>query len=108
MSIQEVGIIAALSVTTVGAIFAIYDRFAKPDIKAESDISLIQQSCQYKHDGLNKDIADINTRFDRMEKNHINHMETDLRSINITQTKILTILEAKYQIKIEPNNEMGG
>jgi hypothetical protein len=36
-----------------------------------------------------------------MDKNQINHMETDLRSMNITQTKILTILEAKYQIKIE-------
>lgn len=110
MSIQEVGIIAALAVTTIGAIFSVYDRFTNPDKKNEKDISnnegeisLLRQGCEYKHKGLNKEITDINNRFDRMEKNHINHMEIDIRNINLTNTKILTILEAKYQIKIEPN-----
>lgn len=101
MSIQEIGIIVGLGITALASIFSIYDRFFKADIKAEGDINLLQQGCKFRHDGLNKDITDINERFDRMEKNHINHMETDLRSMNITQTKILTILEAKYQIKIE-------
>jgi hypothetical protein len=101
MAIETISLIIGLGITAVAAIFSIYDRFTKPDIKAAVDIDVLKEGCQLKHRGLDKEIVEINNRFDRMEKNHINHIETDLRSMNITQTKILTILEAKYQIKID-------
>jgi len=101
MSIELIALIIALLISSLSAIFAVYDRFSKPDIAAAGDINVLKESCKLKHGGLDKEITEINNRFDRMEKNHINHMEADLRSMNITQTKILTILEAKYQIKIE-------
>ena len=51
MAIQEIGLIVGLSITSVGAIFAIYDRFAKPDIKAANQIDLLKQGCAMKHAG---------------------------------------------------------
>lgn len=98
--LETIGAVFALIVAAIGGIFAIYDRFSKPDIKAGNDINLLQQGCELKHQGIDKTINDINTRFDRMENNHINHIEADLRNINITQERILTILEAKYQLKV--------
>ena len=100
LNFQTIALLSAVIISVVGAIFNIYDRFTKPDIKAGTDISLLKQNCALTHKSLDTQILEINNRFERIENNHINHIEKDIRDINNTQTKILTILEAKYQIKI--------
>lgn len=108
MSIQEIGIIIALVITTVGAIFSVYDRFTNPDRKNEKDISnsegeiaLIKQGCLYKHTAINEAFTAIKDDLHLLRVNHVDHIENDIKGINEKQTKILTILEAKYQIKIK-------
>ncbi len=103
LNFQTISLLLAVVISIIGAIFNIYDRFTKPDIKAGNDISLLKQGCSLTHANLDNQILQINNRFERIENNHINHIEKDIRDINNTQTKILTILEAKYQIKINNN-----
>jgi len=107
MSLENIGLIISLGVTSVGAIFIIYDRFAKPDIKAENDISLLQQGCEFKHknidekfDSVKEDYAEVKSDIKLIKENHLRHIEADVNDIKITQKQILTILEAKYQIKV--------
>jgi hypothetical protein len=91
------------SISLLGVMFLVYHFFRNPDIKAEKDISLLKQGCKLTHNNLDNQILQINNRFERIENNHINHIEKDIRDINNTQTKILTILETKYKIKINDN-----
>lgn len=100
MSIQEISIIAGLSITAVAAIFSIYDRFSKPDIKSENDIAVLKEGCRLKHEGIDKDISFINKDLTLIKENHLRHIEADVNDIKLTQKQILTILEAKYQVKI--------
>lgn len=101
MSIETIALIIGLSVTSIGAIFAIYDRFTKPDIKAENKINLLEQGCVMKHGVIDQQISGINQSISLIKENHLRHIEDDIGKIKNTQTKILTILEAKYQLKID-------
>lgn len=101
MVIQEISLYVGLAIAVIAGIFSIYDRFTKPDIKAASKIGILEQGCALKHSYIDKSIGEINKRFELLEENHIRHIEADVRSINNTQSKILGVLEAKYQIKID-------
>jgi hypothetical protein len=101
MNIQEIGLIVALAITTIGAIFTVYDRFSKPDVKNSTDIGLLQAGCKFRHSAIDQDIAEIKQSQLLMKENHLPHIEAAVNRIDKTQTKILTILEAKYQIKID-------
>jgi len=99
--LETIGAIAALVIAAIGGIFSIYDRFSKPDIKAENDINLLKQGCRLKHEGLDKEVVDIKEDIKLIKENHLRHIEADISDIKSKQTAILTILEAKYQIKVQ-------
>lgn len=103
MSIQEISIIVGLAITVFAAVFSIYDRFSKPDIKAGTDIAVLKDGCKIKHKNLDEKMFGVVEDIKLIKENHLRHIEADINQINNTQTKILTILEAKYQIKIEDN-----
>lgn len=101
--IEQVSIYIGLAIASVGGIFAIYDRFTKPDIKAGRDIDLMKQGCQFKHEAIDKDIASINRNLYRLRKNHIDHMERDIKTISDNQIRILAILGTKQEIENKIN-----
>ena len=99
--LETIGAIVALVIAALGGIFSIYDRFSKPDIKAENDIGLLKQGCELKHKGIDKEVVDIKEDIKLIKENHLRHIEADINEIKLTNTRILTILEAKYQIKAQ-------
>lgn len=101
MSIQDVGLILGLSVTSVGALFTVYDRFAKPDIKSAEKVALLEQGCLLKHKGIDEKFTAINQELTFIKDNHLKHIEADVRGLSDTQIKILTILKAVHKIDIE-------
>lgn len=101
--LEIIGIVITLLIAVVGAIITIYEKFTKPDNKAKNEINLIKQGCDLKHNSINGEIKDIKKNISLIKENHLRHIENDIKCINNTQTKILTILESKYQIKINNN-----
>ena len=99
MAIQEIGLIAGLSITSVGAIFAIYDRFAKPDIKAANQIDLLKQGCAMKHAGIDEKFQTITETLTLIKENHLAHIETRMTGLEIGQQKLLTTLEERLPRK---------
>jgi hypothetical protein len=91
--------------TFVGMVIAVYKFSRDPDIKASERMASLEQGCFYKHEAVDKNFKTIQEDLKFLKENHIAHIERNIRNINLTQTKILTILEAKYQIKIENNEE---
>ena len=99
MAIQEIGLILGLSITSVGAIFAIYDRFAKPDIKAANQIDLLKQGCALKHEGIDEKFQSINETLTLIKENHLAHIETRVTGLEIGQKEIVTILNERLPKK---------
>lgn len=91
-------------ITLLGMLFAIYKYFRDPDQKAAEDIALMKQACGYKHQAIDKQVADINENINIIKENHLKHIEEGMRRAETTQERILTILEERYQIKIPNNN----
>lgn len=99
--LETFGLIIAVATSVVGGVIAIYDRFTKPDIKADNQIGLLKQGCELKHKGIDKEVVDIKEDIKLIKENHLRHIEADINDIKLTNTRILTILEAKYQIKVQ-------
>lgn len=95
MTLVEISICVGLTITVGGAIFSIYDRFTKPSISQQTEISLLKRdnlSMIEKMQGMLESIKFI-------KENHLFHIENDIKRIENNQTKILTIIEERYQIK---------
>lgn len=101
MSFQETALIIGLGITSVGAIFSVYDRFSKPDIKSAEKVALLEQGCLLKHKGIDEKFTSINNELTFIKDNHLKHIEADVRGLSDTQIKILTILKAVHKIDIE-------
>ena len=108
MLIQEISLIVGLGITAIAAIFTIYDRFTKPDIRAANKIGLLEQGCVLKHEGIDKEIktvkenyADIKEDIKLIKENHLRHIENDIGTLKSDMKVTLAILQEKYQIKID-------
>lgn len=87
--------------TLVGMAFLVYNKFVDPDIKADNRLNLLEQGCGLKHKGIDEKISSIDQSIYLIKENHLRHIEADQATMKNDLTKILTILEAKYQIKVE-------
>lgn len=97
MTLVEVSICVGLTISVFGAIFTIYDRFTKPAISQQTEITLLKKdnvSMLEKIQGILQSITII-------KENHLYHIESDIKRIENNQTKILTILEERYQVKAD-------
>lgn len=99
MAIQEIGLIVGLSITSIGAIFAIYDRFSKPDIEADNKIKLLEQGCAMKHAGIDDKFQAITETLTLIKENHLAHIETRMNGVEKIQERILTTLEERLPRK---------
>ena len=106
MNWQEIGIIISLSITTIGAIFVVYDRFTKPDIKTGNEVNVMQERCRLTHSGLDKDIKGINESissiqrsFTLLQENDLKHIETRMTDLEKGQIEIKTILSERLPKK---------
>ena len=99
MPIQEIGLIVGLSITCVGAIFVVYDRFSKPDIEADNKIKLLEQGCKLKHSGIDEKFQAITETLTLIKENHLAHIETRMNGVEKIQERILTTLEERLPRK---------
>lgn len=83
------------------AIGFVYKTFIVPDNKAINKIEVIQTHCRDTHSALNETLAKLNQGLALIKENDLNHIEKRLDGVEITQTKILTILEERL-----PKNKM--
>ena len=67
-----------------GIVFGIYHYFRNPDIRNDQSIRTINERCKMTHANLDKSIMDI-------EKNHLRHIENNIRKMELNIAKILTI-----------------
>jgi len=101
MSLIEIIQLTISIITLLAFIFAIYKYFRDPDVKNASSIKEMGIACDYRHQAIDKDISSIKESVHLLRVNHIDHIEKDMREIRDKQTKILAILEAEYQVKVE-------
>jgi len=101
MALIEITQLTISFLTLAGILFAVYKYFRDPDINNAAGIKEMGMACNYRHQAIDKDVAAIRETMHLLKVNHINHIETDMRDMRDKQTKILTILEAKYQIKLD-------
>jgi hypothetical protein len=71
--------------TFIGIVIAVYTRIRKPDEDAAQQIAVMKKACELKHSGIDDDIHDI-------RKNHLDHIERDIRLMRDSQIKTETIL----------------
>lgn len=90
-------IISACTLITIVIMF--YRTFRDPDIKADNEIGLIKQGCILKHQGIDQQISQINKNLLFMRENHINHMEIDIKNLQLGQERIITILDERLPKK---------
>lgn len=106
MSIQEIGLIIGLSVTSVGALFTVYDRFANTDISSAQKVALLEQGCSLKHNALdkmldeklgtmNEHIGQLSKTMMLLQENDIKHIELRLTDQDKSLAKLFTILEER-------------
>lgn len=101
MGFPEILQLAISSLTLVAIIITAYRFLHDPDVNNTSSIREMGIACDYRHKAIDGDIALIKETMTLLKVNHINHIEKDMREMRDKQTKILTILEAKYQVKVE-------
>lgn len=99
MAAETIGLVIGLGITSIGAIFAIYDRFTKPDINAASEIKVIKQGCALKHAGIDEKFQSINETLTLIKENHLAHIETRMNGLEIGQERMMTILEERLPRK---------
>jgi ribosome assembly protein YihI (activator of Der GTPase) len=73
---QEIGIIISLTITTIGAIFVVYDRFTKPDIKNDQTIALLSQKAELTQKENDRKFIDFSKRLDDAFTLASNHTHT--------------------------------
>jgi len=76
------------SITFIGVMFLIYEKFRKPDTDNEKAIELINQRCEITHQNLDNSLLLI-------RENHLKHLEKDVSEMKIDIGKILTILDER-------------
>lgn len=94
------GLIISIA-TLIGVIIMVYRFSRDPDIEASQKISLIEQGCVLKHQTVNDNFIEISKTLLLIKDNDLKHIERDINEMKVTQAKILTILEAKYEIKLK-------
>jgi hypothetical protein len=86
-------------ISSVGAIIAMiilfYKTFRDPDIKTEKDIGIMEEKCNGRHKLIDQEIFQINETLRLMKVNHIDHMEKDIKLINLNQVEIKTMLNER-------------
>jgi hypothetical protein len=95
-------------ISLIGVFFFVYLYFRNPDIKAERDLVINQASCQEKHKRIDeiileirKSVEAINYTFAHFKENEFRHIEDEMKKMNDTQIKILTVLEYRDKMKID-------
>mgnify|MGYP001612486288 CR=1 FL=1 len=78
-------------------IFAIREVFAWLKSKKTNGIEsfISKESCELRHGYLNQHIIDIKASIEKIEINHLTHLESDVVQMKIDIAKILVILEKK-------------
>jgi len=73
---QEIGIIISLTITTIGAIFVVYDRFTKPDIRNDQTIALLSQKAELTQRENDRKFIEFGKRLDDAFTLASNHTHT--------------------------------
>ena len=77
----------------IGVIILVYRSVNDPDTKNKEGIYSINQRCKQTHEYLNKDVTDIKCMILKFEENHMNHIEPDLKKVQIDIARILAVLK---------------
>lgn len=78
--------------TLVGLIIVFYRSYSDPDQKAKSDIRLIEERCQLKHDTVDSEISEIKNDIRFIKENHLKHIERDMSDVKGDIKSILAVL----------------
>jgi hypothetical protein len=112
MALIEITQLIISLLTLMGIIFAIYKYFRDPDVKNATGLAEVQLALDFRNKEIDKEfltikenqketVGRISEDLHFLRVNHIDHIEKDMREMRDKQTKILAILEAKYQIKVD-------
>lgn len=99
MEIEKVSSLLLQALTFLGVLFAVYQYFRKPDEDASKEIALLKQGCGLKHTALDEMTANINSEIAAIKNNHLRHIEESVRSLEMGQEKLFTILEERLPKK---------
>ena len=87
----------------IGIIFLIYKNFSDPDVKAASQIGLLQQGCKLKHERIDENIETIKKTMNLIQENDLKHIEQEIGGLKENQIKIFTILDERLPSKNKLN-----
>jgi len=99
MEVEKITSLILQGLTLLGVLFAVYQYFRKPDEDAEKEIALLKQGCGMKHSALDEMTASINAEISAIKNNHLRHIEESVRSLEMGQEKLFTILEERLPKK---------
>lgn len=107
MQIYEYILIALAVGNLIGMIFGFYKVFRDPDIQADKQLGINQAACNEKHKRIDeiileirKSVEAINYTFAHFKENEFRHIEDEMKKMNDTQIKILTVIEYRDKTKI--------
>lgn len=93
-------------ITLAGVIIAMYKFSNDPDNRADKQIGINEASCVEKHKRVDEILEETKSNFIEIKsdirlikENDLKHIEQEMRKISQQQTKILTILEYRDNIK---------
>lgn len=81
--------------TALAMIFGAYKLFTDPDIKAKNRLDVMENSCEIKHNNIDKSIVDIEGDIKLIKENHLFHIERDMSDLKGDVKSILAILKIK-------------
>ena len=99
MDLSKILSLVLQALTLLGVLFAVYQYFRKPDEDAATKIALLEQGCGMKHTALDDVTASINQEIAIIKNNHLKHIEASVRSLEMGQEKLFTILEERLPKK---------
>jgi hypothetical protein len=92
---QEVLQLVISAATLIGMIIMAYRFMREPDVKAETDIGLLKQGCEFKHSRLDTLLDQLSGNMRLIQENDLKHIEKEMGGIKESMVKIFTILEER-------------
>jgi hypothetical protein len=99
MELTKILSLALQALTLLGVLFAVYQYFRKPDEDAATKIALLEQGCGMKHTVIDAVMTTLNQEIATIKNNHLKHIEESVRSLEMGQEKLFTILEERLPKK---------
>ena len=86
-------------VTLLGVGFTIIKGYFFDNKKQDENIKELQTSCNYKHQGIDKDINEIKESVKFIKENHLTHIEERMGKVENKMIEIHTILKERLPNK---------